>query len=404
MSHIRIVFKFEFSRIIHKKSFWISTLAFPLLIAAIFGLSYFSHQASSTSTQKAAQSKFSIAIEDKSHLINPLIISRYGASIVKNKAQGISEVKSRKIDAFFYYPPNPTKQSIKIFAKDVGLVQNYKYSTVASSILKTSLAISVGSSEKMQLLQHSPKTTLTTYVGKKQAKGFGRVIVPGIFLIFFYITIVLLGNRMLTSTTEEKENRVIEMILTSIKARSLIIGKFIALTITGVIQILAILTPIVIGYIWFRSKLHIPGVNLSQISFAIGPIIVGMVVFMLGYLLFSAILIAIGSAVPTAKEAGSFFGFTIMAMLVPFYALSAIVTSPNQLIVKVLTYFPLTSPVTLLLRNAVGNLSLYNEVIGIGILFISVIFTARLALRTFNYGILEYSRKVGIKELLTRKN
>lgn len=404
MSHLSIVFKFEFSRIIHKKSFWISTLAFPLLIGAVFGLSYFSHQASANSSQKAARSKFSIAVEDKSRLLNPLVVSNYGASVLKNKVQGIAEVKAHKIDAFFYYPSNLTKQSIKIYAKDVGLVQNSKYSGVASSMLQTSLAISVGSSEKIQLLQHSPATTLTTYINGKQTKGFGRAVVPGIFLIFFYITIVLLGNRMLTSTTEEKENRVIEMILTSIKARSLIVGKFIALSAAGIIQILAMLVPIVIGYIWFRPQLHIPGINLSQISFAPGPIIVAVVIFTLGYLLFSAILIAIGSAVPTAKEAGSFFGLTIMAMLIPFYALSAIITSPNQLIVKVLTYFPLTSPVALLLRNAVGNLKPSNAIIGIGILLFSVIFAARLALRTFSYGILEYNRKLGLKELLTRKN
>ena len=79
------------------------------------------------------------------------------------------------------------------------------------------------------------------------------MIVPGIFLAIFYFVTVFLSNRMLTSTTEEKENRVTEMILTSISAKTLILGKIISIMVLGIVQILTIILPIIIGFIEISS-------------------------------------------------------------------------------------------------------------------------------------------------------
>jgi len=139
------------------------------------------------------------------------------------------------------------------------------------------------------------------------------------------------------------------------------------------------------------------------LSFAPVPIVIGFLAFLGGYLVFSAVLIAIGSAVPTAKEASSFFGFAIILMFIPFYAFAAITTSPEQIIVKVFTFFPLTAPITLMLRNAVGNLSLMEAAISLSILLVCVVIGMKLAIRAFGYGTLEYNRRLGLRELLARK-
>jgi ABC-2 type transport system permease protein len=90
-------------------------------------------------------------------------------------------------------------------------------------------------------------------------------------------------------------------------------------------------------------------------------------------------------------------------MFIPAYALAAIISSPEQLIVQGMSFFPLTAPITLMLRNAVGNLSGTEAAIGLGILYVSGIIALALAVRIFRYGTLEYSRRIGLKELLTRK-
>lgn len=403
MNQLGVVFQFEFLRILKKRSFWVLTLSIPALIAVILGLSAYSSKTTSSADERLKQEKFTMAVMDESGMIRPEVVQSVGADRVADKADGIRRVTSGQVDAFFYYPRDPAANKVEVYAKDDGLTKNDKYSSAASALLQASLGMEVGSEQKVQLLQKGPETTLKTYKDGEETKGFGRVVLPGLFLVLFYAIVVLLGNQMLTSTTEEKENRVIEMILTSVKAQTLIIGKFLALSLLGLIQVGAILVPLVVAYVGFREQLHIPNIDPSQLSFAPVPIVLGAAIFLAGYVVFSSMLIAIGSAVPTAKEAGSFFGFAILLMFIPLYALSAVISSPDQLIVKVFTYVPLTAPITLLLRNAVGNLALHEALLSLAILVVFAVFMMRLAIRTFGFGTLEYSRRLGLREILTRR-
>ncbi|QQR51859.1 ABC transporter permease [bacterium] len=134
------------------------------------------------------------------------------------------------------------------------------------------------------------------------------MVAPGLFLVLMYVVIVLLGNQMLTSTTEEKENRVVELLLTSVPAKTLMSAKIWALVSMGLIQIAAILLPMIVAYVGWRDLLKLPDFDVSSISLAPGPIVVGAVLLAGGFLMFTGLLVTIGAAVPTAKEASGYFG------------------------------------------------------------------------------------------------
>ena len=397
------VMRFEFIRTINKRSFWVRTLAIPVLLAAVAALMIFSSLIADSAVSKSEESRFSIAVMDRSGLLGQEDLNSAKAVSITNREEGMKLAKTGRIDAFFYYPPNLAKSAVEIYAKDDGLVNNGKYAAVARSLLQAGLARSVGGEDRVALLQVGPNTKMVTFKDGQETKGFGRAIVPGVFLVLFYAIIVLLGNQMLTSTTEEKENRVIEMIRTSVTARTIIVGKILALIALGWIQILAILVPVLVAYLGFRSRLNIATIDFSQLSFAPIPIIVGAAIFTGGFLLFTGLLVAIGSAVPTAKEAGGYFTFVLLAVFIPFYALGAIASSPEQLIVQVMSFFPLTAPITLMLRNAIGNLSPMETVVGLSILYLSGAALMALAIRIFRLGSLEYARRLSIKEIFTRR-
>lgn len=403
MSLLSIVLGFELKRTITKPSFWIRTLAVPVMIAAVLVLSYFSSQVSSTTDEQLKQSKITLQVLDESQLISPAALATVRAGAVSSKAAGIQAVRRGQVEAFIYYPRDPSRQSTEVYAQDAGLVQNNKYTAVATTLLQASLAAKLGSPSEVELLQSGVQTKLTTYEHGVITKGFGRVIAPGIFLVLFYVVIVLLGNQMLTSTTEEKENRVVEMILTSVSAHDLIWGKIWALIVMGCLQVAAILTPVLVAYFGFRSQLKLPALDVSQISLAPGPILAGLALFVGGFVLFTALLVAVGSAVPTAKEAGGYFSAVIILMFLPFYALAAIATSPRELAVQVLSFFPLTAPITLMIRNAVGNVSWQALAVGIVITLVAGALMMQLAVRTFRYGSLEYSRKLNLREIFGRR-
>jgi ABC-2 type transport system permease protein len=212
----------------------------------------------------------------------------------------------------------------------------------------------------------------------------------------------MFSNQMLTSTTEEKENRVTEMILTTIQARTLIIGKIFSLITLAMVQIIIILVPILIAYALMHNQLSLPGLDISSLPIDPVRIAIGAILFALSFLLFTGLLVAIGAVAPTAKEAGGFFGVVAILLFGPLYAVSLFVSAPESSLVRFLSYFPLTAPIPLMLRNAVDNLTPLDVVLGISILAISATLVMIIAVRLFRYGVLEYSRRMSLKEIFRK--
>ncbi len=401
MYNLGTVMRFEIVRTLKKKSFWIMAIGFPIMFAAIFGIIFLSNQATSDAAKDLEKQKFSIAVTDDSGLIKPEYLAAVNATTVDNKQTGIDAVKTGKYDAYFYYPANLATQAVEVYGKEAGLFDNGKYTGVANSLLQLSAESNI-SPELRSVVKGTTNTAFTAYKDGNSYDGLKEMILPGIFLVLFYLLISFFGNQMLTSTTEEKENRVIEMILTTIEARTLIIGKIISLIILAFIQGLIIILPALIGYLLFHDQLNLPFVDLTTLPVNWGRIGVGAAIFAASFMMFTGLLVAVGAAVPTAKEAGQFFGIVMMLIFGPLYAVSLFISNPDNSLVQFLSTFPLTSPIPLMLRNAVGNLSGGEAALSITLLTITAVVVMFIAIRLFRYGALEYSRKLSVKEIFGR--
>lgn len=404
MHNLGTVLRFEVIRTLKKPTFWISILALPVVMGLLFAIIYFSNTATESTIEKNQQEKFSFLALDDSGAISPDIIASAGGSITTDAQKAIDEVKAGKLDAFFHYPKDITKEPIQIYNKNEGMFNNNKYTGAAESLALAAATSSIDPST-LSVIKNGVKTTQQSYEDGKEVNLLGRMIVPGFFLLVFYVVIVFLSNQMLTSTTEEKENRVTEMILTSIKSRSLIIGKIFALLILGVIQIATLVIPILLAYLLARDSLNIPDISgfITNIQFEFWPIFIGAFLLVGSLLLFTGFSVAIGAAVPTAKEANSFFGFVILFLVAPFWITSLIMSDPHALVVQIFSYFPLTAPVTLMLRNTFGNLPIIDGVVGAIVVFVASIIVMAIAIRIFRYGTLEYSNRISLGSILRRK-
>jgi ABC-2 type transport system permease protein len=234
---------------------------------------------------------------------------------------------------------------------------------------------------------------------------FEKMIIPGIFLVLLFVIFILTGNQTLVATTEEKENRIAEMILTTIDAKTLIIGKIIALVVLGFIQIIALLTPMILIYFGGIKLDLIPPFLSSILSGAkaeFWPIFFGANILVWGFLLMTGFTVLIGSLFPTAQDAAQFYGPIILAMIIPVYFAPAIFTGAKSIIVQILTFFPLSAPFTLLMRNTAGNLNVVDGLIGLIILITSTIVIMLIAVRAFRFGVFEYSGRLSLKQILIR--
>ena len=402
MHNLGTVFKFETIRVLKKPTFWLMALGFPLMFAALYGIVFWSQITTMQAAKELEKQEFSLAVTDDSKLVRPELLMAAKTKTVESKEAGINDVKNGKIDAYIYFPKDISKQKVEVYGKDVGLFQNGKYGAVAQSLLSQSVASSV-SQAQVVILQNKVQLSSTTYLDGKEHGGINEMIAPGLFLVIFFMLITFFGNQMLTSSTEEKENRTVEMLLTMVKTDTLITGKILSLMVLALIQMLVIILPVAAGYLAFGSKLQLPNMDLSLLVFDPVRIGLALVIFLASFMMFTGMLVTLGAMMPTAKEANQWFGLVIMLIFGPFYGITAFVSFPDSPFVKFLSLFPFTAPIPLLLRNAVGNLPAWEGLLGVALLIVAAVFVLWLAVRTFRYGAMSYDSKLSISALRMKR-
>lgn len=399
------IISFETLRALKKKSFWIASLSPLLIIFVIVGIEYLSTQsAAKYAAQKATTFSQTAKIGefDSSGLVSQELLAAQHIIIEPSKDAGIAAVKSGQLDAFFYYPTNPGAENIQVYAQDKGISLTPPYNTAAAQLLTQSVISNVSAAIKnnqaVKILGKSPAVTATTYKDGIKTEGLASVIAPGIFVAAFFLLFILLASFMISSTAGEKENRTAEMLLTSIKAQTLIAGKIISIFILGLVQLATIAVPLLAVILFFPNL--VGGLSLASIPLHPAAIIFAAMFFIAGLLLFIALLVGFGAMFPSAAEASRFLGVAIISAILPIYAFENIIDSPHTLIVTIFTYFPLTAPLTALLRNAVGSFSIAEALGALAVIIVSAIVAVWFAVRAFRYGSMEYGRRVGFKELI----
>ncbi len=402
MHNLGTVFKFETIRVLKKPTFWLMALGFPLMFAALYGIMFWSQSTTIQAAKELEKQEFSLAVTDDSKLVRPELLMAAKTKTVESKEAGINDVKNGKIDAYIYFPKDIGKQKVEVYGKDVGLFQNGKYGAVAQSLLSQSVASTVGQAQ-VAILQNKVQLSSTTYLDGKEHGGINEMIAPGLFLVIFFMLITFFGNQMLTSSTEEKENRTVEMLLTMVKTDTLITGKILSLMVLALIQMLVIVLPVAAGYLAFGSKLQLPNMDLSLLVFDPVRIGLALVIFLASFMMFTGMLVTLGAMMPTAKEASQWFGLVIMLIFGPFYGITAFVSFPDSPFVKFLSLFPFTAPIPLLLRNAVGNLPAWEGLLGVALLIVAAVFVLWLAVRIFRYGAMSYDSKLSLSALRMKR-
>ncbi|WDF35099.1 ABC transporter permease (plasmid) [Arthrobacter agilis] len=399
--NLRTVIGFEFLRTISKPRFWIGTLSVPLIMGIAIALIYLSNSTTAATADAQRDAEFSIAYTDASGLITAEQAGLFGAEPAGSEAQAIAAVKDGSLDAYFAYPEDPRSDAIRVYGVDAGIFANGKYSDVAQAMLDTAVQSTIDDPTLLALTQNQPLIDVKTYADGAEAGGINAIVPPMLYIVIFYGLIVLLAGQMLASTLEEKENRVTEMILTTLNPTTLITGKVISLFMIGALQVIIFSSPIVIGYAFFREQINIPEFVVSSLIFDPQTMIIGLLLMIGGFSLFTTSLVALGAVMPTAKEAGNFMGVMIALLFIPFYIVSLVISNPQALVVQIFTYFPYSAPITALLRNGFGSLTLLEASIVIAILFICSAVMLRVAVKLFQHGSIAYTHKVSLKNALT---
>ena len=413
MKNIILIAKREFFTQVKKKSFIILTLLTPLLIIVFGGVVSLMFQANETQMQ--------ISVIDKSGLFKDKLKSdqniRYVFSSEETEKSLIKALETtEEMNAVMIIP----KKEIHELENSIEILTNKNLSNEArrniagniSEIIKAEKINALGiSTAQIEDLNKGVNLHVVNILEKEKKQDSFLVGVKSglsMFLMYCVFTFIMMyGIRVMRSVLEEKNNRVVEILISSVKPFELMMGKILGVTGVALVQfgvwVVMIFASAMtlgssnVGMVSGVAEVQMVLSALSQINYGL-ILFVFVIYFLLGYLFYSAMYAAIGSAVDNETETQQFTLFAILPMMLGFYGSITIMNNPDGPMSFWLSMIPFTSPIAMLARIPF-DVPIWELVLSIVILLVSTLGMVFIASKIYRVGILMYGNKVTLKEL-----
>lgn len=399
MNKIKTIFKYELLTTIKRKSFILMTVAFPLLgLLLVGGFSLIQGFVSETPVTEINVGYVDEAGGFDSDLVHGIV------TLVpqENQQAAFDNMTDGNISQYFVIPEDyMTTGSILRYTLSRELdVSSEVYYAIERFLVNNMLVGNVESSiiERVSSPLYLGSITLTPEGEiSEQQGGFTSFIVPYIFSILLVMAIFTSSGFLLQGLGEEKENRVMEILLSSVSSTQLITGKVLGLGVAGLIQIVVWLVSA--RFIADMASTSIGGM-LSGLTIATDFLVISLIYFILGYLLFAIIMAGAGSIGATARESQQFSTVFTLLAVVPFFFIASIMEFPNSGISQFLTLFPLTAPLTVILRMGVADIPTWQLVTSMVLMVLTTVGSIFLAGKVFRTFLLMYGKTPKLTEII----
>ncbi|GGG29158.1 ABC transporter permease [Dokdonia pacifica] len=426
MSVLSLIIKREYKARVRNKSFLIMTFLSPLiLVGMVFLITYL--------TQLNSDTKRVIAFVDDSNAFETIFSNTDQTTYINLSSQGLETAKEVSENEEYYGLVHILPDT-----EDIGFdIKFYGKETPSPGVVE-SLEEKIENKLTNQILVNkgiNPNTIddvkkeinigIENYSGEKSSKmsnwvkaGFGGA--AGYLLMMF---IIIYGNMVMRSVIEEKTNRIIEVIISSVKPFQLMLGKILGTTMAGITQfsiwaILGVVLLTVMQIVFDIDPSATTSVvnseaqaiandpdKITEIFIEIGKLpllqlIVGFLVYFVGgYFLYSSIYAAIGAAVDNETDTQQFMLPIIMPLMLAIYVgFFAVIDNPHGTVATIFSIIPLTSPIVMLMRIPF-DVPGWQIALSVTLLVASFIFTVWFGSKIYRVGILMYGKKPTYKEL-----
>ncbi|MET0991209.1 MAG: ABC transporter permease, partial [Lacisediminihabitans sp.] len=254
------------------------------------------------------------------------------------------------------------------------------YEVIADSSPPESVIAQLSVTPPVTLLDPPSQNGLLTYL---VALGFGLV---------FFVSSITFGSTIAQSVIEEKQTRVVEILMTAIPVRALLAGKVLGNSILAFAQIAAIAL-LTVGGLLATGQTSVIGL--------IGPALIWFVVFFaFGFILLAALFSAAASLVSRQEDAAAVTTPLTMLVMVPY--LLVILFNDNALVLGIMSYVPFSAPVGMPMRIFLGTAEWWEPILSLVILLISTLLVIILGARIYSNSLLRMGGRVKLKDALAR--
>lgn len=393
-----LIFKHEFLYTIKRTGFIILTLALPVL--ALLGIAV---SIIISGAVKPAESMTKIGYVDEVGGFDQFTIQGNLTLVLFNTKEVATQALINKdITEYFVIPSDFIS---------TGIVKRYIIQREVTPPPATTIAIKNFLSSNL-LINKVPASTIdfveaplnlvtttltsTGTVASEQG-GYLNLIVPGIFGILLALSLSFSSAYILQGLGEEKENRLMEVLLSSVSTRQLISGKVLGIGAAGLVQM--IVWVISIPLLLRLASSSIGGI-ISMIQIPANLLVLGIVYFILGYLLYAVLSASVAAVTATVREAQGLAAIYTLFAVAPFWFYSLLMLFPNNPIWVVFSIFPFSAPVLVMLRMGMTGVPVWQLIASITVLVLSIIGGLWLAARLLRTYILMYGKRPRLGEII----
>jgi ABC-2 type transport system permease protein len=240
------------------------------------------------------------------------------------------------------------------------------------------------------------RLTATGGVASKQG-GLTDLIIPGVFSLLLALSLTFSSAYVLQGLGEEKENRLMEIILSSVSTRQLIGGKVLGIGAAGLVQVMVWVISIPILLNLASSSI---GGFVTTIQIPANFLVLGVFYFILGYVLFAVLSACVAAVSSTVREAQQLAAIFTLFAVAPFWFYSPLLLFPNSPIWVFFSIFPFSAPVLVMLRLGMAGVPAWQLIASIGVLVLSIIGGLLLAAKLLRTYLLMYGKRPGLAEII----
>ncbi len=419
MNKILLIIKREYLTRVRKRTFIIGTILFPVLyLALIFGTGYIAEK---------SREDMNVGIIDKSGLFSEKLIASTNGTDTMNKLSLIKmpeELFKTSYDSLGYngYVVIPQTASWKQGLDSLLFITNKTYGAGATIPVENKLnrlwneikndSLGIDSSKKQILA--SSNISLKVFNSKNREADAGAATVIGYVCGFLmYLILLLYGSQVMMGVTEEKTNRIAEVVVSSVKPFQLMLGKIIGIGMVALTQFLIWIACIFLIYNIGKAS----GQSTGAMAEAVGGVqrvftsvhiltVVGCFIFYMlgGFFFYSSLYAAIGSAINEDMREAQSLSFPITMLVIFSIALmTPAISNPSSPLAVWTSIIPFSSPIVMMARVPFGvpnTVPWWQLGLSMALLIAGFMFTTWFAARIYRTGILMYGKKPSWKEMM----
>ena len=396
MNKTLIIFRHELLVTLKRTSFILVTLAAPLLMLVGYGI----YQGVQNWYHPSEPETKTIGYVDQAGSFDRY--TNLGATFVSypEEEEARQSLLSGEISEYFVIPSDYVR---------TGLIVRYTMKRELEPPSQTMESISgflisnlIGGETSTEVLERAKAPIMLSSIRLDETgeeiegqNPFMQFFLPYIFAVLLMFSIFFASGGLLQSISEEKENRLMEVLLSSVSARQLLVGKVLGLGAAGLAQI--VLWVISFWVLVDVALAKIPG--LSAASLTPSLLILALVYYVLGYLLFAVIMAVVGSIGTTARESQSWSTIVALTATLPLFFLNLVIENPSHAVSVAFTLIPTTASVTAMMRLPTEGIPAWQLVLSLSLLIAAIFFCMWAGAKIFRACLLMYGKRPSLREI-----